>query len=133
MSDRPLRRTGVPGVYSRGGRFVALYRDAGGGQRKVAAATLEDAIRAKTNGQQQAERERREAAKKAKAAREAKRGAARASLDHAYSQLRLLLQQLDATQAHLRPESRGAVQRALLSIYEAEDDITKALRWERRG
>ena len=39
----PFIRTSVPGVYRRGGRYVVMYRDAGGRQRKRSTATLAEA------------------------------------------------------------------------------------------
>ena len=43
----PMVRTKTPGVYRRGSRYVAVYRDADGKQRKASARTLDDARRLK--------------------------------------------------------------------------------------
>jgi integrase len=41
--DRTLEKTSTPGVYKRGGRYVVIYRDPHGRQRKRAARTLAEA------------------------------------------------------------------------------------------
>lgn len=43
VSGRPLIKTGEPGIYRRGGRYVVTYRDPAGRLRKKAAATLAEA------------------------------------------------------------------------------------------
>jgi hypothetical protein len=46
MSKRPLVKTGTPGVYKRGNRYVVVYY-AGGKQRKESARTMAEARRLK--------------------------------------------------------------------------------------
>src|ERR671935_2883288 len=41
--DRRLVKTGTPGIYKRGSRYVVVYRDPTGRQRKQAARTLAEA------------------------------------------------------------------------------------------
>jgi len=43
MNTRPLERTKHPGIYKRGNRYVVIYRDPQGRQRKRAARTLAEA------------------------------------------------------------------------------------------
>src|SRR4051812_33020062 len=43
MKTRPLERTNYPGIFQRGGRYVVVFRDPGGRQRKRAAKTLAEA------------------------------------------------------------------------------------------
>lgn len=42
--SRPLERTKYPGVFKRGNRYVVVYRDPQGQQRKRAAATIKEAL-----------------------------------------------------------------------------------------
>jgi integrase len=41
--SRPLEKTATPGIFKRGGRYVVVYRDPTGRQRKAAARTLAEA------------------------------------------------------------------------------------------
>jgi integrase len=41
--DRPLVKTGTPGIYKRGSRYVVVHRDPNGRQRKQSARTLSEA------------------------------------------------------------------------------------------
>src|SRR5919199_3186064 len=41
--DRRLVKTGTPGIYKRGSRYVVVYRDPAGQQRKRSARTLAEA------------------------------------------------------------------------------------------
>src|SRR5579872_5739131 len=43
MKSRPLEKTKDPGIFKRGTRYVVIYRDPVGRQRKQAAATLAEA------------------------------------------------------------------------------------------
>ena len=43
MKTRTLKRTKVPGVFKRGGRYVVVYRETDGRQRRKAAKTLSEA------------------------------------------------------------------------------------------
>jgi integrase len=57
MSGLPLERTAFPGVYRRGSRFVAVYRN-GGRQRKQSAATFDEAVAMKLAREAQVRAER---------------------------------------------------------------------------
>src|SRR6266571_4141438 len=43
LQDRRLSKTGTPGIYKRGGRYVVVFRDPNGRQRKRSARTLAQA------------------------------------------------------------------------------------------
>src|SRR4051812_33532983 len=43
LQDRVLVKTGTPGIYKRGSRYVVVFRDPAGQQRKHAARTLAEA------------------------------------------------------------------------------------------
>lgn len=102
-------RTRYPGVYTRGNRFVAIFRDAHGRQRKRAAATFEEA--------KQLHRWR---GHPPGAARINEATVAKAPAE-AYSLVVKAAQQLDAAQHHPNPRVRRAAHRALLALYDVED------------
>jgi integrase len=56
LESRPLVKTTTPGVYRRGNRYVVVYRDSLGKQRKEAAPTLAAARRIKREREQERER-----------------------------------------------------------------------------
>src|SRR5947209_1999782 len=49
LRSRKLERTKYPGIYSRGGAYVVVYRDPSGKQRKKAAHTIAEAQKLKSS------------------------------------------------------------------------------------
>lgn len=117
-------RTEVPGVYRRGGRFVAVYRDAAGRQHKRFAGTLGEAasIKDEETGRVAADRTEIRRRKDARAVR------AGVDIRTAYSELRRTLLVVDNAYSAARGQPRVTISRVLTNLHAAEDEMVLAMR-----
>lgn len=117
--DRAWRRTEVPGVFCRSGRFFVRYRREGKSQWSHACDTLQEAVALKSEiacNRQKIQRDLNRRKRQANVRQ-------RADLGDAYSFVRKALQAVERAKL---PTGR---ERAIMSaLYEAEDEISTSMR-----